>query len=157
MGEDPATLTVGDTAPDVVLRSQHGEELRLSSFRGERAVLLVFYPFAWSGICTGELGEIRDDLGQYENDDVQVLAISCDPVHTLRAWGDAQGYTFPLLSDFWPHGAVANAYGVFNPDTGSAVRGTFLVDVDGVLRWSLVHGMGQARDPLAYREAIAAL
>ncbi len=156
MADEPL-LQVGDAAPDLTLRSQHGEEITLSSFRGERAVLLVFYPFAWSGICTGELCEIRDDLSQYENDDVQVLAISCDPVHTLRAWADAEGYTFPLLSDFWPHGAAANAYGVFNPDTGSAVRGTFLVDAEGTVRWSLVHGMGEARDPHAYREAIAAL
>jgi peroxiredoxin len=150
-------LTVGEPAPDLTLRSQHGEEVTLSSFRGERAVLLVFYPFAWSGTCTGELCEIRDDLAQYENDAVQVLAVSCDPVHTLRAWSQDQGYTFPLLSDFWPHGAAANAYGVFNPATGSATRGTFLVDTEGTLRWSVVNGMGQARDPHAYREAIAAL
>jgi peroxiredoxin len=155
--EPEVTLSVGDVAPDFTLRNQYGEQITLSSFQGERAVLLVFYPFAFSGICTGELCEIRDDLSAFENDDVQVLAISCDPMHALRAWSEDQKYSFPLLSDFWPHGATANAYGVFNPASGSSVRGTFLVGTDGRLRWSVVNGMGEARDPGAYRDAIAAL
>jgi peroxiredoxin len=155
--EPEATLSVGDVAPDFTLRNQYGEQITLSSFQGERAVLLVFYPFAFSGICTGELCEIRDDLSAFENDDVQVLAISCDPMHALRAWAEDEKYSFPLLSDFWPHGATANAYGVFNPTTGSSVRATFLVGADGRLRWSVVNGMGEARDPNAYRDAIAAL
>ncbi|GAB3598134.1 peroxiredoxin [Angustibacter peucedani] len=150
-------LTVGEPAPDLTLRDQHGEEVTLSSFRGERAVLLVFYPFAWSGTCTGELDEISQHLEDFQNDRVQVMAVSCDTMQTLRAWADAQGYDFPLLSDFWPHGAAANAYGVFFAEAGCATRGTFLVDDAGVLRWSVVHGMGEARDPHAYREAIAAL
>jgi mycoredoxin-dependent peroxiredoxin len=154
---DQQILTVGDTAPDFTLRSQHGERVTLSAFRGERAVLVVFYPFAFSGVCTGELCEIRDDLSAFENDDVQVLAVSCDPMYTLRAWAQDQKYTFPLLSDFWPHGAAASAYGVFDADLGRADRGTFLVDRDGVLRWSVVNAAGQARDLGAYREAIAAL
>ena len=152
-----STLSVGDVAPDFTLRDQHGAQVTLSSFRGERAVLVVFYPFAFSGTCTGELCEIRDDLSTFENDQVQVLAVSCDPMHSLRAWAEDQKYSFPLLSDFWPHGATANAYGVFNATTGSAVRGTFLVDTDGVLRWSVVNSMGQARDTDAYRAALAAL
>ena len=151
------TVSVGDTAPDFTLRNQHGEEVTLSSFRGDRAVLVVFFPFAFSGICTGELCEIRDDLSAFENDDVQVLAVSCDPMHSLRAWAEDQKYTFPLLTDFWPHGAVVNAYGVFNARSGGAVRATFLVDTEGVVRWSVVNGPGEARDPNAYREAIAAL
>ncbi|GMA84751.1 hypothetical protein GCM10025868_00010 [Angustibacter aerolatus] len=71
-------------------------------------MLLVFFPFAFSGICTTEACAFRDDLSTYQNDDVQVLAISCDPVTALRAWSEAQGYEFPLLSDFWPHGAVSS-------------------------------------------------
>jgi mycoredoxin-dependent peroxiredoxin len=150
-------LSIGDLAPDFSLRDQHGQDVALSAARADRSVLLVFYPFAFSGICTGELGEIRDDLAAFDNDAVRVLALSCDPMHTLRAWAEDQRYTFPLLSDFWPHGAVARAYGVFNEDAGFATRGSFLVDASGVLRWSVVNGPGQARDIGAYREALAAL
>jgi mycoredoxin-dependent peroxiredoxin len=148
---------VGQEAPDFTLRDQHGQDLSLSAFRNQAAVLVVFYPFAFSGICTGELSEIRDHLNQFTQDGVQVLAVSCDPMHSLRAWGDAERYDFPLVSDFWPHGHVAREYGVFNEATGSAVRGSFLVDSSGVLRWSVVNGMGQARDLSRYREAVAAL
>jgi peroxiredoxin len=151
------TLSIGDPAPDLTLRSQHGEEVTLSSFRGQRAVLVVFYPFAFSGTCTGELCELRDDLSAFQNDDVQLLAVSCDPIFSLKAWAADQGYEFPLLSDFWPHGAAASAYGVFEASAGRADRGTFLVDVNGNLAWSVVNGPGEARDPDAYRKAIAAL
>ena len=95
-------LSVGDTAPGFTLRDQNGRDVSLSEYQRERAVLLVFYPFAFSGICTGELGEIRDDLGRFESEAVTTVAISCDPMFSLRAWADQQGYFFPLLSDFWP-------------------------------------------------------
>jgi peroxiredoxin (alkyl hydroperoxide reductase subunit C) len=147
----------GSPAPDFELRSQHGEPTKLSAFRGGKSVIVLFYPFAFSGICSAELGEIRDDLGSFQNDDVQVLAVSCDPVHSLRAFAEAEGYSFPLLSDFWPHGDVARAYGVFHPKTGSAVRGSFLVDSAGIVRWSVVNGMGQARELAGYRAALASL
>ena len=147
---------VGQQAPELGLRNQHGETIRLADYRG-KAVVVVFYPFAFSGICTGELCEIRDQIDAFQNDDVQVVAVSCDPVYTLRAWADAEGYTFPLLSDFWPHGAVAQAYGVFDEKAGRAGRGTFLVDAEGVLRWSVVNGPGEARDIASYKEALAAL
>jgi mycoredoxin-dependent peroxiredoxin len=150
-------LEVGQEAPDFALRDEHGQVVRLSDLRGEKNVAVVFYPFAFSGICTGELCEIRDNLGVFEADDVQVLAVSCDPVVSLRAWAESEKYPFPLLSDFWPHGAVAATYGVFNDTTGTSVRGTFLVDKAGVLRWSVVNGMGEPRSLAAYREAIAAL
>ena len=151
------TVSVGDVAPEFTLRDQHGADVSLSSFRGDQAVLVVFYPFAFSGICTSELCEIRDDLSVFQNDAVQVLAVSCDPVHSLRAWAEDQKLDFPLLSDFWPHGAVASAYGVFDAERGMAIRGSFLVDVDGTVRWTVVNGPGQARDLGAYREALAAL
>ena len=150
-------VAVGDPAPDFTLDNQNGEKVTLSSFRGDKNVLVVFYPFAFSSTCTGELCEIRDDLAGFQNDDVQVLAVSCDPKYTLRAYADAQGYTFPLLSDFWPHGAVAQQYGVFLPSRGMASRGSFLVDREGVLRWSVVNGPGEARDLKAYREALASV
>ncbi len=98
---------VGSTAPDFTLNDQNKQEVTLSSFRGDRAVLVVFYPFAFSRICTGELCAVRDDLPSFQNDDVQVLAVSVDHSFTLKAWADAEGYQFPLLADFWPHGKVA--------------------------------------------------
>ncbi len=150
-----AAVTVGETAPDFTLADQHGEAVTLSSFRGSKNVLVVFYPFAFSGICTGELCAIRDDVGAFQNDDVQVLAVSCDPKYSLRAWADDQGYDFPLLSDFWPHGDVAKRYGVFLEAAGMPTRGSFLVDTEGVLRWAVVNGPGEARDLGAYREALA--
>lgn len=146
---------IGDVAPDFELRSQHGEPIRLSDFRGSKSVVVVFYPFAFSGICTSELCEIRDDLGRFQNDSVQVLAVSCDSVQTLRAYAERDGYDFPLLSDFWPHGAVASAYGVFNDRVGVATRGSFLIDTQGVVRWSVVNGIGEARDLAGYHAALA--
>ncbi len=104
---------VGTEAPDFTVKDQNNQDVTLSSFRGERAVLLVFYPFAFSGICTSELGAVRDDLADFQNDDVQILAISTDHPYALKAWSESQGFDFPLLSDFWPHGEVAKAYGVF--------------------------------------------
>ncbi len=122
---------IGATAPDFTLKDQYGQDVSLAGFRGDKAVVVVFFPFAFSGICTGELCEIRDDLGAFANDDVQVLAVSCDHMFTQRAYADAQGYFFPVLSDFWPHGQVAQDYGVFRPDGGFATRGTFLIDRAG--------------------------
>jgi peroxiredoxin len=151
------TPQIGETAPDFELKDQHGQSVRLSDFRGKQAVALVFYPFAFSGICTGELCEIRDNLAVFSDAHVQVVGISCDPKHSQRAFAEVEGYEFPLLSDFWPHGATAQAYGVFNEVVGFATRGTFLVDTEGVLRWSIVNAPGEARPLAAYREAIAAL
>jgi mycoredoxin-dependent peroxiredoxin len=151
------TLEIGQEAPDFELKDQHGQQVRLSDFRGKQSVVLVFYPFAFSGICTGELCEIRDNLEIFTADGVQVIGISCDPMYSLRAYAEAESYEFPLLSDFWPHGGVAQQYGVFNETIGFAIRGSFLIDAEGVLRWSVVNGPGEARPLAAYREALAAL
>jgi mycoredoxin-dependent peroxiredoxin len=148
---------VGAQAPDFTLKNQDREDVALSAFRGDRSVLVVFYPFAFSGICAGELTAVRDDLPSFQNDDVQVLAVSCDHTFTLRAWADAQGYTFPLLADFWPHGRVAQDYGVFNEAAGFARRGTFLVDKAGIVRFAEVNEIGEARDQDGWRRAVAAL
>lgn len=151
-------LAVGATAPDFTLKNQHGEDVSLAQRVSEKPVLLVFYPFAWSGVCTGELCGIRDDLSGFTgNGAADVLAISCDPMFTLRAWADSEGYEFDLLSDFWPHGKVASDYGIFNADAGMAIRGTFLIDTSGTIRWSQVNQPGEARDFAGYREALAAL
>ena len=150
-------LAVGDDAPPFALKNQHGEVVSLADFRGTKHVVIVFYPFAFSGICTGELRDIREGLADFEGDDIQVVAMSCDALYSLRAWADAEGYFFPLLSDFWPHGETAKAYGVFSEENGFAIRGTFLVDRDGVIRWTLVNGPGEARDFGGYRAALAEL
>jgi peroxiredoxin len=148
---------VGEPAPGFTLTDQHGQAVSLGDFGGSEHVALVFFPFAFSGICTDELCEIRDNLSVFSGAAVQVVGISCDPVYSLRAFAEAQGYDFPLLSDFWPHGEVARAYDVFDEVRGRAGRGTFLVDTGGVLRWSVVNKPGQPRPLAAYREAIAAL
>lgn len=157
MTQAPATPQVGDLAPDFTLPNQHGEEVTLSSYRGAKNVLIVFYPFAFSGICTMEMRDIRDGLENFQGEDIEILTISCDSIYTLRAWADQEGHFFPLLSDFWPHGEVARAYGVLNERTGAPVRGTFLVDKQGRIGWSLVNSPGEARDFAGYRTALASL
>ncbi len=150
-------VEIGSPPPDFALRDEHGQLIRLSEVSAERTVALVFYPFAFSGVCSGELCELRDNIEIFEADGVQVLAVSCDPVQTLRAWAEQEKYPFPLLSDFWPHGVTAQAYGVFNDAIGCARRGSFLIDTEGTVRWSMVNGMGEARPLAAYRQALAAL
>ena len=150
-------VEVGAPAPDFELRDQHAQVHRLSSYAGQKNVVLVFYPFAFTGVCTGELCAIRDEIGSLQNDDTQVLALSCDPVASLRAFADREGFDHPLLSDFWPHGAVAQAYGVFNDAIGAAERGTFIVDKGGVVRWTVRTALGEARDLAAYQKALAEL
>ncbi|GAA4018603.1 peroxiredoxin [Allokutzneria multivorans] len=151
------SLEVGTEAPDFTLPDVNKEQVSLSSFRGGKNVLLVFYPFAFSGICTGELCQVRDELADYQNDDVQVLGVSVDTPFSLKAWAEKEGYTFPLLSDFWPHGEVAKAYGVFNEGAGFAVRGTFLIDKQGVVRFAEVNAPGEARDQSGWKQAVKAL
>ena len=151
------TVNVGEQAPDFTLRDQNNEEVTLSSFRGEKAVLLVFYPLAFTGICTGELHRVRDEIDTFQNDDVQILTISVDSAYSHKIFSEREGFQFPLLSDFWPHGAVAQAYGVFLEEAGIANRGTFLVDKDGVVRFAEMNGPGEGRDPAAWQAAIKAL
>jgi peroxiredoxin len=151
------TLTIGNSTPAFELPDQHGEKVSLASFKGKKNVVVLFYPFAFSGICTGELCAIRDDLSTFQNDNVQLLAISCDPMFAQRAYAEKEGYKFPVLSDFWPHGIVAKAYGVFEEARGCAIRGTFVMDKEGILRWQVVHGTGDVRNILDYKAAISAL
>ena len=150
-------IEVGAEAPDFTLKDQNGQEVRLSSFRGVKNVLLVFYPLAFTGTCQGELCSVRDNLNDFANDAVQVLTVSVDSSPSHKVWATESGFTFPVLSDFWPHGAVAQAYGVFNEERGFANRGTFLVDKTGVVRFAEMTGPGQARDQDGWRKAISAL
>jgi peroxiredoxin len=150
-----AVPPVGSEAPDFIARNQHGEQIRLSEYRDRRAVVLVFYPYAFSRVCTNELAALRDrpDLAAA----AEILAVSCDPMFTLRAYAEAQRLEFALLSDFWPHGSIASQYRVFDAERGCAVRGTFVVDQAGIIRWSVVKGISEARDPDDYAAALAGL
>ncbi|SFI89026.1 Peroxiredoxin [Amycolatopsis sacchari] len=149
-------VEVGSQAPDFTLNDYNRQPVSLSSFRGEKPVLLVFYPFAFSGTCTGELCQLRDEFDDYDGR-VQVLGVSIDTVFSLKTWAEQQGYQFPLLSDFWPHGEVAKAYGVFNEGSGMALRGTFLIDKDGVVRFAEVNQPGEPRDQSAWKKAVSEL
>lgn len=151
------TIEVGAQAPDFTLPDYNKEQVSLSEFRGSKNVLLVFYPFAFSGGCQSELCQVRDDVGDFQNDDVQVLGVSVDSPFSLKAWAQQQGYQFPLLSDFWPHGETAKAYGVFNEDAGMAVRGTFAIDTSGVVRFAEANQPGELRDQQAWKKALAEL
>jgi peroxiredoxin len=150
-----ATVSVGDEAPDFELRDQTGQPVRLSDYRGKKAVVLVFYPFAFSRICHGELCGVRDRIEEFRNDDVETLAVSVDPPFALKAWAEREGYEFPLLADFWPHGEVAQAYGVFNQAVGAAERGTFIIDRDGAVVYAEHNGIGEARTLDEWTAALA--
>lgn len=150
-------ITAGTKAPDFALKNQHGETVRLSDFRGEKNVVLLFYPFAFTGVCTGELCALRDNLPTFVNDDVQLLAVSNDSPFSLRVFAEQEKLDYPLLSDFWPHGEVSRAYGVFDEEKGCALRGTFVIDKEGVVRWTIVNGLPDARDLNEYAAELAKL
>lgn len=153
MPEVPSPVA-GDPAPDFTLPDTHGTPTQLADLRGE-AVLVFFFPFAFSGTCTSELGEIQESLDEFEAAGVRILAVSTDPVFALKAWQESEGFDVDLLSDFWPHGAAARAYGVFDDASGHALRGSFLVDADGIVRWSVVNRRGQRRDLDSHLRALA--
>ncbi|WP_052852206.1 peroxiredoxin [Streptomyces avicenniae] len=147
----------GTKAPDFQLKNQHGQTVSLADYRGEKNVVLLFYPFAFTGTCTGELCALRDQLPTFVNDDVQLLAVSNDSPFSLRVFAEQEGLEYPLLSDFWPHGDVSRAYGVFDEEKGCAVRGTFVIDKEGVVRWTVVNALPDARDIGDYVSALQAL
>jgi peroxiredoxin len=150
-------VDVGDVAPDFELKDQHGTPVKLSSFRGNKNVVLVFYPLAFSGVCTGEMCAIRDQFPEVTRDDVELLALSVDSFFALKTWAERDHFNFSMLSDFWPHGEVARAYGVFDDKMGVALRGTFIIDKDGVVRWKVVNPIPQAREIADYQKALAEL
>jgi peroxiredoxin len=150
-------IASGQDAPDLALENQHGQKVRLADFRGHKNVVLLFFPFAFTGVCTGELRAVQNELPAFQSEEVQLLAISCDSPHTLRVFADQEGFGFPLLSDFWPHGSASRSYGVFAEDKGCALRGTFVIDKRGVVRWTIVNGLPDARDLHEYAKALEAL
>ncbi len=150
-------VEIGAVAPDFELKDQHGTSVKLSELRGKKNVVLVFYPLAFSGVCSGELCEMRDQFPEADREDVELLTVSVDSIFVHKQWADEQGYQFGLLSDFWPHGEVAKAYGVFDDERGIATRGTFIIDKTGVIRWMVVNAIPQARDLAEYKKALAEL
>ena len=139
-------LALGTPAPDFLLRDQFGQDVSLTSYRGRKAVVIVFYPYAFSGVCTGEMAAIRDRLAEFMTFDTEVLAISCDPVYALRAFADQDGLNFSLLSDFWPHGEVTRAYGVFDETKGCPERSSYVIDREGIVRWAVHNAKPEGRD-----------
>jgi peroxiredoxin len=150
-------LQLGGPAPDFTLRDQFGQDVTLSSYRGSKAVAIFFYPYAFSGVCTGEMAGIRDRLAEFLTFDTEVLAISCDPMFALRVFADQDGLNFPLLSDFWPHGEVARAYGVFNEETGAPRRSSYVIDKQGLVRWAVHNAMPEGRDLDEHLEQLTAV
>ena len=150
-------VEVGDEAPDFELKDQHGAPVKLSSFRGQKNVVLVFYPLAFSSVCSGEMCAMRDEFPEVTGDDVALLTVSVDSTYSHRVWADQEHFGFELLSDFWPHGEVAKAYGVFDENKGFSIRGTFIIDKNGVVRWKVVNPTLQARDIADYQKALAEL
>ena len=151
------SLLIGDMAPNFKLQNQFGEDRSLADYRGKQPVVLVFFPLAFSGVCTGELCELRDDIAKFERQNIKLFAISVDSKYSQRVFAEKEGYQFDLLADFWPHGEVAKSYGVFMEENGFANRGTFLIDQDGVLAAKFVSAPGQPRSLADYDKAIATL
>jgi len=151
-------IQAGQEAPDFTLRGHDGHEVRLADFRGKQNVVLVFYPFAFTGVCQGELCSLRDNPSAFETAEAQVLAISCDSTFAQSEWAQQQHYSFPLLSDFWPHGAVSREYGVFDDDLGCATRTTFVIDRQGVVAETISSpNLGTPREKAEYDAALAKL
>jgi mycoredoxin-dependent peroxiredoxin len=141
-------IETGSEAPDFDLEVDASHRVRLSDFRGRRNVLLVFHPFAFTPVCEEEALDLQENLPSFESADTDVLLVSCDSSAARRAWKEKLGLTYTVASDFWPHGAVAKAYGVFDAERGAPVRGTFLIDRQGIVVWTLVNDRDTRRDEL---------
>lgn len=151
-------IEIGQKAPDVELKAPDGETVSLASFRGESPVALVFYPFTFTGVCEGELCSLRDDHSAFEAAGVQVLAVSCDSRFANGRWSEEMSFGFPVLSDHWPHGEAARAFGVFNEAVGCANRATFVIDREGTVVDAFeTADLGTAREQARYQEALAKL
>lgn len=151
-------LTDGVQAPDFTLPDQHGSPVTLSQLRGVSSVVVMFYPFAFTPVCTAELGELRDLADRFREVGAAVLSISCDSIYTLKVFSEQAGLLdLTLLSDFWPHGEVCRTYGAFLQDKGIATRASYVIDREGVVRWSTVTDIGQPRNPADYLAALAAV
>jgi len=131
-------VRTGDKAPEFDLEVTYSERAKLSDFRGRSNVLLVFHPFAFTAVCEEEARDLQENLESFRNAQTEIVFVSCDPSAARQAWRRELGAEYTFASDFWSHGDVAKAYGVFNESNGAAHRGTFLIDKDGTIIWSLV-------------------
>jgi peroxiredoxin len=132
------TISTGDRAPDFDLEETHERRVRLTDYLGRSNVLLVFHPFAFTAVCEEEARDLQENLASFRNANTEIVFVSCDSSAARQAWKKQLGAEYTFASDFWSHGAAARAYGVFNEANGSPVRGTFLIDSDGTVIWSLV-------------------
>jgi peroxiredoxin len=135
------SIRVGEPAPDFALIGTQGNEpVRLSSFKGERNVVLLFFPLAFTSVCTKEMCSVRDTIAEYGNLNAQVLGISVDSGPALRAWSKQEGFTFPLLSDF--NKEVSASYDALYENLmglkGVSKRAAFVIDRGGVVRHAQV-------------------
>jgi len=147
------SVSVGDRAPDFTLVNQSGEEFTLSYYKG-KPVVLVFYPLSFSGTCTGELCELRDNLSMFQDRRVELAAISVDSKFTQAAFAAQENYDFQLLADFWPHGEVTKTYGAFLEERGHGTRATFVIDADGILVAKFITSPGEPRELQSYLSAL---
>jgi peroxiredoxin len=126
-------LSRDSVAPDFTLPDVGGNPLKLSGLRGKN-VVLAFYPSDWTPVCTSELSLFQETLDEIRSYNAEILAVSCDSHHSHRAWAERMNLTMPLLSDFWPHGAVSREYGLFRDHEGISERALVFIDVAGVIR-----------------------
>ena len=141
-------IGTGDTAPEFDLQVDEHTRVALAGLRGKSNVLLVFHPFAFTPVCTEEALDLQENLESFTNAQTEVVFVSCDTSAARQAWKRQLGATYTFASDFWPHGAAARAYGIFDESIGSARRGTFLIDKEGTVIWSLVKGLGERREEM---------
>jgi peroxiredoxin (alkyl hydroperoxide reductase subunit C) len=148
---------IGAPAPDFTLHDQERNEVSLGSLQG-RKTLVVFIPFPFTGICSAEACELRDNLAELNGLDAQVVVITTHAIPTNKEWADQNGFEFPVLADYWPHGEVARAYGTFDEVRGAATRSTYVLDETGVVREIIAtDSLGTAREYDAYVAALQAI
>ncbi len=143
------SIETGSEAPAFDLEVDKDERVRLADFRGRRNVLLVFHPFAFTPVCEAEALDLQENRASFESAETDIVLVSCDPAPARKAWRKQLGLTYTLASDFWPHGEAAKAYGVFDESSGAPVRGTFLIDKEGIVVWSLVNKDNERRTEVA--------
>lgn len=148
-------VEVGSVAPDFTLKDENGKDVTLSGLRG-RNVVLMFYPLAFSPVCTKELTDISSLADRYDASNAEVLAVSVDSQYTLNAFKRDENLKAHLLSDFHPKGAVAQQYGTYIDGIGIAGRATFVIDKDGKVVHKVTSEVLQPRDQQEYLTALAA-
>jgi peroxiredoxin len=146
---------IGQRAPDFSLRDQNRQIRTLTDLAGASA-MVIFIPWAFTRTCQAELCMLRDNLAGLEARGARVLVITCDSVAANRRWAEEQGFTFPILSDHWPHGETARAYGCFNETLGVAMRSTYVLDLEGIVTEIVATDrLDQPRDWADYERALS--